>query len=176
MRLVIVESPYAAPTPEGIERNVAYARAALADCLGRGEAPYASHLLYTQPGVLRDEVPEQRRLGIEAGLAWGRYAAATAVYVDLGISSGMREGVQRAATQSRSIEIRRLTMRQLEHALGPREAHAALARRGIVDEEITQWTRVRVAARCVACGGSGFAHGRPGIDPCPQCHGVGTRP
>jgi len=70
MRLVIVESPYAAPTPEGIERNVAYARAALADCLGRGEAPYASHLLYTQPGVLRDEVPEQRRLGIEVGLAW----------------------------------------------------------------------------------------------------------
>ena len=51
MRLVIVESPYAGD----IEANVAYARACLGDCLSRGEAPFACHLLYTQPGVLRDE-------------------------------------------------------------------------------------------------------------------------
>ena len=40
-RRVIVESPYAGD----IETNVAYARAALRDCLSRGEAPIASHLL-----------------------------------------------------------------------------------------------------------------------------------
>jgi hypothetical protein len=39
-----------------------------------GEAPIASHLLYTQPGVLRDEIPEERRHGIDAGLAWGAVA------------------------------------------------------------------------------------------------------
>jgi hypothetical protein len=36
----------------------------------RGESPIASHLLYTQPGILKDDVPEERPLGIEAGLAW----------------------------------------------------------------------------------------------------------
>lgn len=47
MKLVIVESPYAGD----VKTNVAYARAAIRDCLMRGEAPYASHLLYTQEGV-----------------------------------------------------------------------------------------------------------------------------
>ena len=43
---------------------MAYARACVADCLRRGEAPIASHLLYTQPGVLDDDVPEERAQGI----------------------------------------------------------------------------------------------------------------
>ena len=94
MRLVIVESPYAGATPEAIAGNVAYARAALADCLRRGEAPFASHLLYTQPGVLRDEVPAERRLGIAAGFAWGNRAKAAVFYLDLGWSSGMRGAVE----------------------------------------------------------------------------------
>ncbi|MEK7414304.1 MAG: hypothetical protein AAB263_13395, partial [Planctomycetota bacterium] len=80
MRLVIVESPYAGD----VERNVTYARAALADCLARGEAPIASHLLYTQPGVLDDLIPEQRTQGIQAGLAWARVADAAVFYVDHG--------------------------------------------------------------------------------------------
>ena len=66
MRRVIVESPYAGD----IERNLAYARAGIRDCLKRGEAPIASHLLYTQPGILDDDDGEERQLGIEAGLAW----------------------------------------------------------------------------------------------------------
>lgn len=102
MRLVIVESPYAGD----IEKNVRYARAALADCLARGEAPYASHLLYTQPGVLDDTVPEERTLGIKAGLRWGRLADATVVYDDLGVSSGMKQGIERAAREGRSVEYR----------------------------------------------------------------------
>lgn len=68
MRLVIIESPYAGPTPEAVAANVAYARACLLDSLRRGEAPIASHLLYTQ--VLNDLIPEERALGIAAGLAW----------------------------------------------------------------------------------------------------------
>lgn len=90
MRRVIVESPYAGD----IERNVQYAREALADCLRRGEAPFASHLLYTQPGVLRDEVVEERALGITAGFAWRAAADATVFYVDLGWSSGMKAARQ----------------------------------------------------------------------------------
>lgn len=104
MRLVIVESPFAGD----VERNLRYARACLADCLARGEAPFASHLLYTQPGVLDDEVPEQRRQGIEAGLAWGTLADATVAYIDLGVSGGMEHGIEVARNAGRPVEYRTL--------------------------------------------------------------------
>jgi hypothetical protein len=104
MRLVIVESPFAGD----VERNQRYARAALADCLSRGEAPFASHLLYTQAGVLDDSVSEQRRQGIDAGLCWGRVAEASVVYVDLGVSKGMELGVARALEEGRSVEYRKI--------------------------------------------------------------------
>lgn len=100
--LVIVESPFAGH----VEANVAYARAALRDCLNRGEAPYASHLLYTQPGVLDDNDSDQRRAGIEAGLAWGKLATATVVYTDRGISTGMQQGIDRAIAEGRIVEYR----------------------------------------------------------------------
>lgn len=99
---VVIESPYAGD----VERNVAYARAAMADCLRRGEAPYASHLLYTQPGVLRDEIPAERVAGIAAGFAWRRVARKTVVYTDLGISGGMRAGIQDAEDVGRPVEYR----------------------------------------------------------------------
>ena len=84
MRLVILESPYAGD----VEANVAYARACLLDSLRRGEAPIASHLLYTQ--VLDDTVPEERALGIGAGLAWRVVPGALpAFYTDRGWSGGM---------------------------------------------------------------------------------------
>jgi hypothetical protein len=85
MKLVIIESPYAGD----VETNVAYARACMRDSLNRGEAPIASHLLYTQPGILRDEVPEERQWGIDAGLAWRSVAEFAAFYTDRGWSSGM---------------------------------------------------------------------------------------
>lgn len=46
IRQVMVDSPFAGD----VERNIAFARACLRDCLIRGEAPFASHLLYAQPG------------------------------------------------------------------------------------------------------------------------------
>lgn len=85
MRRVIIESPYAGD----VERNLRYLRACMRDSLLRGEAPFASHGLYTQPGVLDDHDPEQRRLGIEAGFAWWGGAAAVVFYTDLGWSRGM---------------------------------------------------------------------------------------
>lgn len=104
MRLVVIESPFAGD----IERNLRYLRACMADCLRRGEAPYASHALYTQPGVLDDSDPKERLLGMEAGFAWGAKADATVAYEDLGISRGMIEGIYRAAIAGRPIEHRRL--------------------------------------------------------------------
>lgn len=103
-RRVIVESPYAGDT----ERNVAYARAAMADCLKRGEAPFASHLLYTQAGVLDDQNPTERALGIDAGLMWGSVAHATVVYIDHGVSRGMELGIASAIRHRRPVEFRKL--------------------------------------------------------------------
>lgn len=100
--LVIIESPYAGD----VAKNVRYARAALRDSVIRGEAPLASHLLFTQEGVLLDDAPEERKLGINAGLAWGRVADMTAAYYDLGISEGMRHGINRAIDESRLVEFR----------------------------------------------------------------------
>lgn len=114
MRRVIVESPYAAATAEGREKNVAYLRRCLRDCLMRGEAPFASYAIYTQEGVLDDAVPEQRALGIEAGLVWGRQAEATVVYLDLGVSEGMHKGMRRAMFEGRTIEQRYLDSHEVE--------------------------------------------------------------
>ncbi len=105
MRLVIIESPFAG-TDEEMVWHTTYARAALRDSLMRGEAPFASHLLYTQ--VLDDLSPKERRLGISAGLEWGFQAAATVVYDDLGISAGMRVGIAHAVNNGRPVEYRRL--------------------------------------------------------------------
>jgi len=106
--LVLVESPFAGKNRDELERNQLYLRAALRDCLERGEAPFASHGLYTLPGVLDDTKPDERRKGIEAGLAWGRRAHLSAVYVDLGISPGMMEGIARAEKEGRPVERRSL--------------------------------------------------------------------
>lgn len=104
MRLVVIESPFRGGGAEAI----AYAKRAVHDALMRGEAPIASHLLFTQPGILDDEVPGERALGIEAGLAWYRVAQACVVYVDLGISAGMRQGLERARGHGVPIEMRKI--------------------------------------------------------------------
>jgi hypothetical protein len=65
MRRCVVESPFAGD----IVGNLAYARACLRDCLMRGEAPIASHLLFTQDGIFRDDIPAEREIGINAGHA-----------------------------------------------------------------------------------------------------------
>jgi hypothetical protein len=108
MRRVILESPFGNRDPAIVEENKRYARLCVHDCLVHGDAPIASHLLYTQPGVLDDAIPEERSLGIEAGLAWGVVAEATVVYTDRGISVGMKYGIERAEKEGRPVEKRTL--------------------------------------------------------------------
>lgn len=103
MKRVILETPYAGD----VEKNTEYARKCMLDCFNRDEAPLASHLIYTQ--VLNDKVIDQRHLGIEAGLEWGKVADKTVVYIDFGISKGMQIGIERAQKEGREIEYRTLT-------------------------------------------------------------------
>lgn len=102
--LVILESPYAG----NIDANILYAKSAVRDSLLRGEAPLASHLLYTQEGILNDDIPIERDHGINAGLSWGKVAEKTVVYIDKGISRGMEYGIQKAKNEGREIEFRSL--------------------------------------------------------------------
>jgi len=105
---VVIESPYASKTKSGLARNLRYLRACMRDCLRRGEAPFASHGLYTQPGVLVDEVPEEREMGIAAGFVWRQFANRTVVYADLGVTDGMRQGIEHAKVNGLPYEVRTL--------------------------------------------------------------------
>jgi len=66
MKLVYVESPFKGENWELTARNVYYARLCVRDCLKRGEAPYASHLFFTQAGILNDAIQAERDLGSSA--------------------------------------------------------------------------------------------------------------
>jgi hypothetical protein len=104
MKRVIIESPYAGD----IEKNLKYVRACMRDCLLKGESPYASHALYTQEGVLNDEIREDRIYGITAGFVWREVADYTIVYTDLGISKGMEYGIANAKALGHQIVYRTL--------------------------------------------------------------------
>lgn len=64
-------------------------------------------MLYTQ--ALDDADPGERKIGIEAGLAWGTVAEATVVYCDRGISQGMWMGIERALSQGRPVAYQTLS-------------------------------------------------------------------
>lgn len=113
MRRVVIESPYAGSGlwPLSTFRrwsNIRYARRCVRDSILRGESPLASHLLYTQPGILRDRDPEERRIGIEAGLAWAAVADAHIFYIDHGFSPGMKKAYEYLSTRGGWMETRRI--------------------------------------------------------------------
>lgn len=114
MRLVIIESPFAGTSRFKIIRvfqqwrNVRYARKCVRHATIKGEAPIASHLLFTQPGILNDDVPSERQLGIDAGLAWRTVAEASVIYTDKGITRGMQYGITAAEESGIPVEYRSL--------------------------------------------------------------------
>lgn len=150
MRRVILESPYAGKGRWPLRvwrtwRNVAYARRAVRDALLKGEAPIASHLLYRR-GVLDDRVPEERRLGIGAGLAWVDGADAMVVYVDRGVSPGMRAAIEVARTHpGLGVEFRSIERSRMGDALR-RAAEFSAAQNNYMrelDAEARQFESVR---------------------------------
>jgi hypothetical protein len=101
MKPVFLISPFAGE----IEANIIYGRRCMADCFARGEAAFAGHLLYTQPGVLRDEDPKERAMGIAAGHVWMELCDTAVVYLDRGLSKGMRADIERFLAINSSINI-----------------------------------------------------------------------
>jgi hypothetical protein len=104
--LVVIESPCRGRVPAWVPfalaplferigrwRNHRYALRCVRDSLARGEAPYASHVLFDRRGLLDDADPKQRASGLLTGLLWGAKAELRAVYCDRGVSVGMALGV-----------------------------------------------------------------------------------
>jgi len=107
-RLVIVESPYAADSFLATYLNMEYAVKACKHCLKAGHYPFASHLLYAQNSMLDDSNPDERALGITAGLAWAKRADFTIFFLDHGFSNGMREALRDCIIKERSYTYRYL--------------------------------------------------------------------
>lgn len=114
MRLIVIESPYAGD----VEANLEYLDRCIRDCLKRDETPYASHKMLTT--ALDDDDPEQRKLGIAAGLAvaenynnlWDEveriYPTPVAFYVDKGWSNGMLAARDHYESVGVQFEVRKL--------------------------------------------------------------------
>jgi hypothetical protein len=66
------------------------------------------HLVHPQPGILDDNVPEERELGIRAHMAWIVVAEAVVCYTDYGISGGMQAAIDRAKELSIPVEYREI--------------------------------------------------------------------
>ncbi|MCF6276408.1 MAG: hypothetical protein L3J07_01020 [Candidatus Magasanikbacteria bacterium] len=113
-KFVIVESPYKGDNPNwtDVDFNLAYLNLCLNDCFQRGEIPFASHAIYTLSGVLNDKVKKERIIGIESGLELGntllRANGIKAIYHDIGMSKGMKEGHKQALDLGLRVELRRL--------------------------------------------------------------------
>ena len=99
---VVLESPYAGE----VEENRIYALACLRDMFNRGEAGFASHLLY--PRFLEAYNNRERAEGITAGHVWVPAAHKVVVYTDLGLSGGMVAGIKVAEEHGVPIERRKL--------------------------------------------------------------------
>lgn len=118
-RRVVIESPYKADNFTLFKRNICYAVLACRDSLlNYNEAPFASHLLYTFP--LEDSIQAERAIGMNAGLDYVQDTDATIVYEDLGLSSGMLYGIDRAESVGRPVEFRKLpeTLMDQVHIVG----------------------------------------------------------
>jgi hypothetical protein len=107
---------------ELLRQNLVYARLALDSALKRGETPFASHLLYTQ---VWSEKPELREAGIKAGIEMHKRADVIALYVDLGVSSGMRAASDHAGLIGCSQE-RRIILDAEARGRDPRELLAEM--------------------------------------------------
>ena len=103
---VILESPYRGGDP----KYKRYLERCIADSIARGEAPFASHKMYTE--ALDDAVREQRELGMALGFVWRRSARRTVVYEDYGVSPGMQEGIDDATAIGQEVERRLIGWRE----------------------------------------------------------------
>lgn len=106
--LVYLISPYRGKNDKERQANIRYAKACMKDCVSRGEAPFASHLLYTQKGILDDSNESERNKGMAAGQLWLGKVGFAVLYKDRGFSEGMVLDAIAATRAGKVVEIRTL--------------------------------------------------------------------
>lgn len=106
-RVVYVATPWRTAPGHDRAARVAYVRRAVKDSLDRGESPVAPHLMLH--GVLDDDRPSERQIGIDAGLAVLGAVERLVVYEDHGITDGMEAEIEAAREMGMPIEYRRLS-------------------------------------------------------------------
>lgn len=120
MKRVFVCSPYRAVGGNSVQDNVDLAWRLCKAVLDSGNAPFASHLFYTQ--LLDDAVERERDLGINAGQRWLESCEEIWVYDALGISSGMHRDVGAAAKCGAKAIVMPPPFARVPARLGPRVA------------------------------------------------------
>lgn len=104
---VLIESPYAHKHPQGRRLHSAYLELCLYDSITvHHETPVATHKLYTL--CLDDDRPGERELGMHRLNDLMVKTDYHVVYYDLGISSGMRWGIEYGLGRSKQILCRSL--------------------------------------------------------------------
>jgi len=102
-RLVVIESPFSGD----LTTHKGYLQECILDCLNRGEAPFASHQMYTD--ALDDDNKQERKLGIDCGYAWMNVAEAVVFYIDFGWSKGMLAALKKCSELRLDAETRRIS-------------------------------------------------------------------
>lgn len=103
-RLVIIESPYSNDDLTMVNRHTLYAKQCLKDSFKRGEAPFSSHILYSD--ALNYRVRIDKDIGLISHVSWIAVCDLVAVYVDFGLSEGMQLAVNVAKIKHKRIEYR----------------------------------------------------------------------
>lgn len=106
-RTVYIATPWRTAPGHDRQSRLDYVRRAVKDSLDRGESPVAPHLMLH--GVLDDDRPSERQIGIDAGLAVLGAVERLVVYEDHGITEGMEAEIEAAREMGMPIEYRRLS-------------------------------------------------------------------
>ncbi|MFP3153616.1 hypothetical protein LQZ18_04155 [Lachnospiraceae bacterium ZAX-1] len=94
MMIAYICSPYRAKNDEELTRNIEYAQELQRDALLKGYAPIVPHLSLTQS--LDDNDPQERKIGIDAGLELLEICDGILVGDRYGISEGMEAEIKKA--------------------------------------------------------------------------------
>lgn len=87
-KVIYLSSPLSGKTESDVDRNIAFVKRAARFAIKQGVMPYIPHL--TLPTILNDKDPEERALGISLDLDLLERCDELWMFVENGISSGMK--------------------------------------------------------------------------------------
>jgi hypothetical protein len=94
MKSAYICSPYRAKDEAELDRNIDYAQEITRKALLAGYAPITPHLYLTQ--CLNESIPEERDIGMAAGLNLMKQCDFVVVGIRYGVSEGMERELQEA--------------------------------------------------------------------------------